>query len=155
MRRLSAPSLADCRDTFPKNQVASDKLVCGDLSDQSGQDGVVGIVPETPSYPTAWLIHHKLMQAMAEREDGYVLEGKVQVDDDYLGAERTGGKLGRGSENNVPLVAAVSLVENDRPVRVRLTPVAGFTLKAISVWARDHLAPSSTVFSFCRRQLFC
>lgn len=99
------------------------------------------------SYPTAWLIHHKLMQAMADREERYVLEGKVQVDDAYLGGERTGGKVGRGSENKVPFVAAVSLTEDDRPVRVRLTPVTGFTLTAISAWARDHLAPSSTIFS--------
>jgi hypothetical protein len=99
------------------------------------------------SYPTAWLLHHKLMQAMADREDRYILEGKVQVDDAYLGGERTGGKVGRGSENKVSFVAAVSLSEEDRPIRVRLSPVAGFTLKAISSWAKDHLAPTSTVFS--------
>ena len=99
------------------------------------------------SYPTAWLMQHKLMQAMADREDRYLLEGKVQVDDAYLGGERTGGKVGRGSENKIPFVAAVSLTEDDRPIRVRLTPVAGFTLKAISSWAKDHLAPTSTVFS--------
>jgi len=29
------------------------------------------------SYPTAWLIHHKLMQAMVEREERYVLDCKV------------------------------------------------------------------------------
>lgn len=99
------------------------------------------------SYPTAWLMHHKLMQAMATREERYVLEGKVQVDDAYLGGERTGGKVGRGSENKVAFVAAVSLTEDDRPLRVRLTPVPGFTLKAISAWAKDHLAPGSAVFS--------
>ncbi len=99
------------------------------------------------SYPTAWLMHHKLMQAMAAREERYVLEGKVQVDDAYLGGERTGGKVGRGSENKVSFIAAVSLTEDDRPLRVRLTPVSGFTLRAISAWAKDHLAPSSTVFS--------
>ena len=99
------------------------------------------------SYPTAWLIHHKLMQVMAEREERYALEGKVQVDDAYLGGERTGGKVGRGSENKVPFVAAVSLSEAGRPLRIKLTPVSGFTLKAISVWAKDHLAPSSAVFS--------
>jgi hypothetical protein len=27
------------------------------------------------SYPTAWLIHHKLMQAMVEREAGYKVRG--------------------------------------------------------------------------------
>lgn len=99
------------------------------------------------SYPTAWLIHHKLMQAMAAREDRYVLEGKVQVDDAYLGGERSGGKVGRGSENKVAFIAAVSLTDEDRPLRVRLTPVPGFTLKAVAVWAKDHLAPGSAVFS--------
>lgn len=99
------------------------------------------------SYPTAWLIHHKLMQVMADREERYVLAGKVQVDDAYLGGERTGGKAGRGSENKVPLVAAVSLTEEDHPLRVSLTPVAGFTSEAVSAWAKDHIAPGSAVFS--------
>lgn len=99
------------------------------------------------SYPTAWLMHHKLMQAMATREERYLLEGKVQVDDAYLGGERAGGKVGRGSENKVAFVAAVSLSEDDHPLRVRLTPVPGFTLKAISAWAKDHLASGSAVFS--------
>lgn len=99
------------------------------------------------SYPTAWLIHHKLMQAMSEREDRYVLDGNVQVDDAYLGGERTGGKVGRGSENKVSFVAAVSLTDDHRPLRVRLTPVPGFTLKAIEAWAKDALAPGSAVFS--------
>lgn len=99
------------------------------------------------SYPTAWLMHHKLMQVMADREARYRLEGNVQVDDAYLGGERTGGKAGRGSENKVPFVAAVSLTEEGRPLRVRLTPVPGFTLKVISAWAKDHLAPSCAVFS--------
>jgi len=99
------------------------------------------------SYPTAWLLHHKLMQAMAAREERYVLDGKVQVDDAYLGGERTGGKAGRGSENKVPFVAAVSLTADDRPLRVRLSPVPGFTLTAIAAWAQDYLAPGSTVFS--------
>lgn len=99
------------------------------------------------SYPTAWLIHHKLMQVMADREDRYALEGKVQVDDAYLGGERTGGKVGRGSENKTSFIAAVSLTEEDRPFRVRLTPVPGFTLKAVAAWAKDYLAPGSAVFS--------
>jgi hypothetical protein len=51
------------------------------------------------SYPTVWLIYHKRMEAMAEREERYVLNGSVQVDDAYLGGERSGGKAGRGSEN--------------------------------------------------------
>lgn len=99
------------------------------------------------SYPTAWLIHHKLMQVMADREDRYVLEGKVQVDDAYLGGKRNGGKVGRGSENKVPFVAGVSLTEENHPLRVRLTPVPGFTREAIATWATGNVAPGSVVFS--------
>lgn len=99
------------------------------------------------SYPTAWLIHHKLMQAMTEREACYRLSGKVQVDDAYLGGERTGGKVGRGSENKVAFVAAVCLSEDGHPLRVKLSPVAGFKLKAIADWARKSLAAGSTVYS--------
>jgi transposase-like protein len=99
------------------------------------------------SYPTAWLVHHKLMQAMAEREGRYVLDGQVQVDDAYLGGERSGGKAGRGSENKIPFVAAVSLSDDGHPLRVKLTPVPGFSLSAIADWARCHLTPGSTVLS--------
>jgi len=99
------------------------------------------------SYPTAWLIHHKLMQAMAEREAGYVLEGQVLVDDAYLGGERRGGTAGRGSENKVPFVAAVSLSDEGHPLRTKLTPVSAFSLKAIALWAKASLAPGSIVSS--------
>ncbi|WP_241752299.1 IS1595 family transposase [Xanthomonas translucens] len=51
------------------------------------------------SYPAAWRMKHKLMQAMDEREAGRKLGGVVQLDDAYLGGERNGGKAGRGSEN--------------------------------------------------------
>ena len=84
---------------------------------------------------------------MIEREDRYRLEGKIQVDDAYLGGGRTGGKAGRGFENKVPIMAAVSLTAGDRPQRIQIVPIPGFTLKAVSAWAKAHLAPSSAAFS--------
>lgn len=99
------------------------------------------------SYPTAWLVHHKLMKAMTQRESNYQLQGRVQVDDAYLGGERNGGKVGRGSENKVPFVAAVSLTEEGHPLRIKVTQVDGFTLNAIAQWARQNLALGSTVLS--------
>ena len=45
--------------------------------------------------PTAWLIKHKLMRAMAEREAGKPkLAGRVEIDDAYLRGKRQGGKRG-------------------------------------------------------------
>ena len=97
------------------------------------------------SYPTVWLMHHKLMQAMTEREARYTLSGKVQVDDAYLGGERVGGKVGRGSENKVAFVAAVSLKDAGRPLWVKLSMVVGFKLKSIADWASKCLAAGSGV----------
>ena len=47
------------------------------------------------NYRSAWLLHNKIMQAMSEREKFYVLRGKVQLVDAYLGGEHNGGKPGR------------------------------------------------------------
>ena len=99
------------------------------------------------SYPTAWLLHHKLMQAMVEREAHYVLSGQVEVDDAYLGGELSGGTAGRGSENKVPFVAAVSRDPAGNPVRAKLAPLPGFTRKAMAAWASIHLSPGSCVVS--------
>src|SRR3546814_11422969 len=87
------------------------------------------------SYPTAWLIHLKLMQAMADRETRYVLDGQVQVDDAYLGGERSGGKVGRGSENKVPFVGAVPPSDEGHPMRVHPPPVPSLRPDALGQWA--------------------
>ena len=73
------------------------------------------------SYPTAWLVHHKLMQAMVEREAGYVLSGKVAVDDAYLGGELSGGTAGRGSENKVRHPDPVTKKQQDTSTAERLS----------------------------------
>jgi hypothetical protein len=98
------------------------------------------------SYPTAWLIQHKLIEAMSERETHYTLTGQVQVDDAYFGGELSGGKAGRGSEKKVPFVAALSLDDKGHPLRVKLTPVSGFTNRAIVDWAKTILLQVAPCF---------
>jgi len=99
------------------------------------------------SHPTAWLMHHKVMEAMADREAAHRLVGAVEVDDAYLGGERAGGKPGRGSENKVPIAAAVPLNDKGHPLYVKVTQIPGFTNDAISKWARSNLAPGTAVLS--------
>ncbi|RQW82215.1 MAG: IS1595 family transposase [Methylococcus sp.] len=99
------------------------------------------------SYPTAWLIQQKLMQAMAERDAQYTLDGAIQVDDAYLGGQLTGGTVGRGSENKVPFIAAVSLTAEGHPLYLKLAPVPGFTRKAVANWAVTELSPGCRVVS--------
>ncbi len=98
-------------------------------------------------YDTAWLLHNKILRAMADREEAYLLRGKIQIDDAYLGGERPGGKAGRGSENKIPIVAAVSLNEAGHPIHVRITAVSGFSSEAIGAWAKEHLDAGSQVLS--------
>ena len=99
------------------------------------------------SYPTAWLLQHKLMAVMSERDATYPLNGRVDIDDAYLGGELSGGKAGRGSENKVPFVAALSFDEDGHPLYVKMTPVSGFTSEAIGAFAKDNLAPGCIVLS--------
>ena len=98
------------------------------------------------SWKAAWLLKHKLMEVMAQREADRPLSGDIRVDDAYLGGERVGGGPGRGSSNKVAFVAAVEMREG-RPQRVRFDPVAGFSFAALTPWAKLAVAPGSCVVS--------
>ncbi len=99
------------------------------------------------SYNTAWSMKQKIMQVMKERDDSHPLSGTVQLDDVYWGGERHGGSRGRGSENKIPYVAAVSTNDEGHPVAMSMTVVKGFRLTEISRWAHQHLQPGSLVVS--------
>ncbi len=97
-------------------------------------------------YKTAWLLKQKLMQVMSEREESRQLDGRVEIDDAYLGGELPGGKSGRGSENKVSFIAAVQTTETGHPLRVCLKKLE-FTKEAIAEWAKKSLAASARVVS--------
>jgi len=99
------------------------------------------------SYPTAWLLHQRINRAMAQQDSTHRLSGAMQLDDAYLGGERAGGKAGRGSENKVPFVAAVSLDHKGHPLYLKLKLVSGFTSKAIGTSAQARLLPGTLVRS--------
>lgn len=97
------------------------------------------------SYKTAWRIRHKLMQVMVEKDAPKKLFGLIEIDDAYLGGQKSDGKRGRGSENKQPFIAAVRISEDYHPIDVRLTPVDSFTKKAIKKWSESHLDSSCQV----------
>lgn len=85
---------------------------------------------------------------MCEREEAYLLRGKRQIEDAYLGGERNGGKAGRGSEIKVPIVAAVSLHDARHSVHVKLATVRTFSFAAaIADWTKVALAKACEVIS--------
>lgn len=97
-------------------------------------------------YKTAWLIKHKLMEVMRVREDGRQLDGRVEIDDAYVGGELSGGKSGRGSENKAAFIAAVQTTPAGQPqfACLRQQP---FTTEQAAVFAARSIAPSATVVS--------
>ena len=97
------------------------------------------------SYNSAWMLKHKLMQAMREREDSQPLHGIVELDDAYLGGEASGGKRGRGAARKTPFLAAAQVSADGRPERLRLTPVVGFRRRAVEAWARQQQLQPGTV----------
>ena len=53
----------------------------------------------------AWRVQHKLMQAMIERDRRYKLGAsgpRIEIDDAYIGGERTGEGSGRGRRGHTP-----------------------------------------------------
>jgi ribosomal protein L37AE/L43A len=98
------------------------------------------------SYPTAWLVKHKLMDVMAQRESHRELTGRVEMDDAYLGGERA-GKRGRGSENKVPFVAAVQTNEQGHPLFVRFDTLGAFSKAMVEAWGERALAMDARAVS--------
>lgn len=99
------------------------------------------------SYNAAWRMKHKLMQVMLEREENQPLSGFIEVDDAYLGGERTGGKVGRGAAGKTPFVAAVETTQEGCPTRIKLSIVKGFRSAEIKAWSQQHLTQGSIVIS--------
>jgi ribosomal protein L37AE/L43A len=96
-------------------------------------------------YRTAWLVKHKLLQVMVEREADRVLAGRVEIDDAYLGGECP-GTPGRGSTNKVPFVIAVETNERGHPLFVKLSPTP-FTKTALAAWSDAALDADAYVLS--------
>jgi hypothetical protein len=96
---------------------------------------------------TAWMMLHKTMAAMADKEAGRRLTGHIEVDDAYLGGHLHDQKVGRGSPNKVPFLLAIEKTKAGRPLRVLITVVGGFRKAVIRDWMRQHIVPGSLVTS--------
>lgn len=98
-------------------------------------------------YRTAWRIKHKLMEVMFVHEQATLLSGRVEIDDAYLGGELPGGKVGRGSENKIPFIAAVQTNNQGNPLYAVFSTVKSFCKEDVELWAKRSLRPSSLVVS--------
>lgn len=94
---------------------------------------------------TAWKIKTKLAEVMRLSNDATPLEGRVEMDDAYLGGQRSGGKTGRGSPGKRPIVVAVQTIDGGKPARLKLRRIARFKRKRVKSLAKRIIAAGTTV----------
>ena len=82
-----------------------------------------------------------------ERDREHPPSGSIELDDAYLGGERSGGKHGRRAPGKTPFVVAVETNEQGHPLRMELTTVEGFRLNEITAGAQQHLGTGTPVVS--------
>lgn len=98
------------------------------------------------SYPTAWLMLHKIRKAMGDRGGNYQLAGLIELDDAFFGAPTEGGKRGRGTEQT-PVLVGVSLNNQGAPQYVKMQVIPNVQSKTLVEFAKQHIKPDSTINS--------
>lgn len=58
------------------------------------------------SWNTARLMLAKIREAMGDRDQQYLLQGLIELDDAFVGGKTTGGKRGRDSEKKTAILVA-------------------------------------------------
>jgi transposase-like protein len=97
------------------------------------------------NHKTAWLMHHKIMHAMAIEETNNPISGRIEMDDAYLGGTLKGGSRGRGSENKQPFIAAVSTGNKNHPRQIKLDTINSFSRSDIEDWTSSHILARSHI----------
>jgi transposase-like protein len=87
-------------------------------------------------------LKQKIMHVRAERDGAKRLDGRVEMDDAYLGGHRP-GKRGRGAAGKQPFVAAVSTGDDRRRRKMKLLPVRGLRKREIKRLVGEHLTSAS------------
>ena len=93
-------------------------------------------------YETVWIWLHKLRTAMV-RPGRERLSGVVEVDETYIGSEKS-GKRGRGAAGKTLVVIAVE-DKDDRLGRVRLCQVPDASGASLTPAVQDNVEPGSVV----------
>ena len=96
------------------------------------------------AYESAWYLLVRIRNAMRERDQHYMLEGIIEMDEAYLGAPKCGKKRGRGTERK-KMVVAVSKDKKDRPLFLCLQMIPDLTTATLQNVVNDHVKQNSTI----------
>lgn len=98
------------------------------------------------TYKTAWLMLHKIRNAMGIRDGKYLLAGIVELDDAFFGAPTEGGKRGRGTDKTKVLVG-LSLNEKGNPLYVKMKVIPDVKSVTLVNFANDNIEDGSIISS--------
>lgn len=98
------------------------------------------------SYPTAWLMLHKIREAMGNRDEKYHLSGIVEMDESYFGGPGEGGKRGRGTDKTKVLVG-LSLNKAGCPEFAKMEVISDVKGQTILDFAHRNVVSGSSINS--------
>lgn len=96
------------------------------------------------SYRTAWTWLHKLRRSMV-RPGRDRLSGIVEVDESYIGGEKT-GKRGRGAAGKTLILIAVELIDS-KIGRIRLQQIPNASAKSLEEAVQKAVEPGSNILT--------
>ena len=96
-------------------------------------------------YPTAWLMAHKIRQAMAT-DSQQLLQHLVELDDAFLGGVQP-GRRGRGARHKAPLLLAVERLPSGRLGQAAIEAVPQLRQSRLAAFAARCLSQAATIRS--------
>jgi transposase-like protein/ribosomal protein L37AE/L43A len=97
------------------------------------------------SYRSAWTMLHKLRRAMV-RPGRDKLQGRIEVDEAYIGGVSCGGKSGRGAGNKV-LVAVAVEINNNKAGRIRLKVIDDASSESLHLFVGEAVQKGSAIIT--------
>lgn len=96
-------------------------------------------------YSTAWFLLQRLRSAMQNRDEKYMLEGVVELDDSYFGSPSKNGRRGRGTDK-MKVIAALQ-TEEGKPKYLKMKTLPNLRGVTIGKYAQKHIKEGTRIES--------
>jgi transposase-like protein len=101
---------------------------------------------EIGSYQTAWAMLHRVRSVLV-RPGRDRLQGKVEVDETYIGGEELGLRGGRAKGKKALVAVAVERIEPRGFGRARMAPLADTSADSLRAFLVDNVEPGATIIT--------
>src|SRR5271170_2859383 len=129
---MPVPDIADRRHGSARHQAADAGVVARHASAWPRQEGNI----QHRAGPAAGDLDQRCLAASAQADASHARARRryklgaagprIEIDDAYIGGERTGEGSGRGRRGHTPFIVAIETSDDGRPLHARLQVVRGF-----------------------------